>query len=296
MIFTGVGRGVPSSLQRKLALITLCLAASLSLAIEIELPPASDDGGRIRERSVETTSPTVVREGAEAKGWHAWSRRFPGRLLEFVQLRYDCSGWDDGLGKHAGNAVHNFLAELRNMTDRVGCRVAQAGTAKTIVELFHAAKADTSSVPPVLFMTGQGSFALDNGQIQQLRLLLSNGTLLFADAGSGDWDRSFRQLVAALYGANRLKPVPEADAICRAPYFLGQLDPLFAHGGSEVMGYQRQGRWVVLYHPGDLNDLWKDSAQRIKKSIRDHAFQVGVNVFYHALTHHAALSGSKDDE
>ena len=42
-------------------------------------------------------------------------------------------------------------------------------------------------------------------------------------------------------------------------------------------------RWVVFYHPGDINDAWKDGHSGAAPQVADQAYKLGVNVIYYAF-------------
>ena len=45
-------------------------------------------------------------------------------------------------------------------------------------------------------------------------------------------------------------------------------------------------RWVVFYHPGDINDAWKTGNSGLDPDTADGAFRMGVNIIYYAFTHY----------
>jgi hypothetical protein len=49
--------------------------------------------------------------------------------------------------------------------------------------------------------------------------------------------------------------------IYQLPYGFPDGAPAFwHHGGRRAKGIKHEGRWVVFYHPGDMNDAWKSRA------------------------------------
>ena len=43
------------------------------------------------------------------------------------------------------------------------------------------------------------------------------------------------------------------------------------------------GRWLVYYHPGDVNDAWKDGHSGASAEVADQAYKLGVNVMFYAF-------------
>lgn len=55
------------------------------------------------------------------------------------------------------------------------------------------------------------------------------------------------------------------------------------HGGNRALGVKIDGRWAVFYHPGDINDAWKDGHSGAAKEVANQAYKLGVNVMYYAF-------------
>jgi hypothetical protein len=48
---------------------------------------------------------------------------------------------------------------------------------------------------------------------------------------------------------------------------------------------KHEGRWIVFYHPGDMNDAWKSQGfTDVTPEMRDAALNLGVNLVYYAFT------------
>jgi len=52
------------------------------------------------------------------------------------------------------------------------------------------------------------------------------------------------------------------------------------------MGMKHKGRWIIFYHPGDLNDAWKTGHSGLRPELAKAAYQLGVNLIYYAFTHY----------
>jgi hypothetical protein len=59
--------------------------------------------------------------------------------------------------------------------------------------------------------------------------------------------------------------------------------PLWHHSGNRMLGLKHQGRWVVVYHQGDLNDAWKTGHSGVSKGQAIQAYKLGVNVINYAF-------------
>jgi hypothetical protein len=71
------------------------------------------------------------------------------------------------------------------------------------------------------------------------------------------------------------------------PYtFANGAPPLWHHGGMRALGIKHKGRWVVFYHPGDINDAWKTGHSGISPELARGAFQMGINIIYYAFTNY----------
>ncbi len=207
----------------------------------------------------------------------------PGGELRFIRISYRCPGWDDGLTPQTHNADRNFLSWYANLPS-VSFEVADKGEAYPIDAL---ADFPRGREPQFVFMTGEGRGNISSSQTRILKRYLEHGGLLFVDAGSRSFDRWFRGWVKNLTGGHALKRIPKDDPIFRIPYnFPEGIDPTYQHGPPYAMGYMLRDRWSIFYHPGDMNDCWKDNAHKINKSIRVNAKQIAYNVIYYAIIHY----------
>jgi hypothetical protein len=107
--------------------------------------------------------------------------------------------------------------------------------------------------------------------------------MLVADAGSAEFDRSFKQLIAAVLPDLPLVDIPDDDGLYEMPYkFPNGAPPLWHHGGNRALGVRHKGRWCVFYHPGDMNDAWKTSNAEPEKAAA--SSRMGINIIYYAFT------------
>jgi hypothetical protein len=124
-------------------------------------------------------------------------KRIPRGYLKVAQLRHD------GDWQPAPNAMRNLMDHLRKET---GLNVALQTQA---VRATEQGLADYR----FLYMHGRGLFDLTPAGIQNLRLDLETGGLLFADAccGKAAFDTAFRELCNKLFPDKKLEPIPLTD-------------------------------------------------------------------------------------
>jgi hypothetical protein len=119
-----------------------------------------------------------------------------------------------------------------------------------------------------LYMHGRGNFNFTPEGIQNLRMNLETGGLLFADAccGKKAFDASFRELVAKLFPDKKLELIPVGDELyskdingeaitsvrCRTegPGEAGAAE--FRQVPPHLEGIKSQNRWVVIYSKYDV--------------------------------------------
>ena len=56
-----------------------------------------------------------------------------------------------------------------------------------------------------------------------------------------------------------------------------------AHRRSRARGIRIGDRLAVFYHPGDINDAWKDGHSGASSEVADQAYKLGVNVMFYAF-------------
>lgn len=220
------------------------------------------------------------RMGAGGGTTGGWPEGTGQGLIRFVRLEYSGADWDDGMGA-VDDADANFLREFQKAT---GFRVAERGESHGIRSL---RRYSPGKAPPFVYMTGSGQIHVPQGDLAILRDYLDSGGMLFADCGSPAWDRSFRSFAAALYPGEPLRVIADDDRIFQAPYsFPNGAPPLWHHGGMKALGIRKDGRWIVFYHPGDINDAWKTGHSGIDSRMAAGAFQMGINIIHYAFTHY----------
>jgi len=220
--------------------------------------------------------------GGGTKG--GWPEGVPGGKIRFIRMEYRGLDWDDGMDEKSAADI-NFLNFLRQ---EVPFPVAHKGESHPIRLL---KKYPRGFAPPFIYMTGQDRIDTSSYDMGVLREYLLDGGMLFADCGGPRWDGSFRGFIAAALPGMRLIDIPDDDELYQMPYTFSNGAPsLWHHGGMRALGVKHKGRWIVFYHPGDMNDAWKTGNSGMDSDLADKSFQMGINVLYYAITHYLELT------
>jgi hypothetical protein len=207
-----------------------------------------------------------------------WEEGFKDGIVRFIRLEHGGRHWDDGMDD-VSRADINFLEQFRKMSG--GMKTAFQSESHPVRLL---KKYPKGQAPPFVYMTGSGDIRLSNSDIEILREFLLNGSLLFADAGSGRFHGSFRALARRLFPGNELRVIADDDPIFQIPFsFPHGAPPLWHHGGRNALGVKVKNRWVIFYHPGDVNDAWKEGHSGMDPKLAKRSYQLGVNIVYYSF-------------
>ncbi len=114
--------------------------------------------------------------------------------------------------------------------------------------------------------------------------------MIFADNGGGNFNSSLRALMRRVLPENDWIDIANDDVLYRQPYlFPNGAPPLWHHSGNRALGMKHQGRWVVFYHQGDINDAWQTGGSGASTSLQMQAFKMGVNVVNYAFGQYMAI-------
>ncbi len=216
--------------------------------------------------------------GGGKKG--GWPDGMKDGLVRFIRLEYNGENWNDGMDM-VSRADVNFLEEFHKVT---GFKVARNGESHPISVLTKYTK---GMAPPFVYMTGSNRINVSPQDVKILREYLLDGGLLFADCGGERWHRNFISFMQAVFPGEPLLVISDDDPIYQMPYtFANGAPPLWHHGGTRALGIKRGNRWVVYYHPGDVNDAWKTGHSGLRPQLAKQALQLGINIVYHAFTHY----------
>ena len=225
----------------------------------------------------EVANPGKLGKGGGDKG--GWPEGSEDYKVRFIRLEHSGAGWDDGMVE--GAADSNFLRFIAKSTPFK--RVARKGESHSIALL---RKYPKDGFPPFVYLTGNGNMGRVSKNDQKiLRDYCMGGGMLIADAGSPQFHRSFLNFMRQVFEDKPLIDIADDDMIFQAPYrFPNGAPGIFAHGGSRALGVKHDGRWIVFYHPGDMNDAWKSEGYFDgDPEVKDAALRLGINIMSHAF-------------
>ena len=202
-------------------------------------------------------------------------------LIRFLRIQYDGGDWDNNLSE---GADVNMLLEFRS---RSGMKVSKEAETRTLREL---ANFRMYASPPLVYITGQRDLLVSSREVEVLRqyLIDRHGMILADNCGSPQWGRRFREVMHQVLPHIQPAYVPLDDTIFQRPYPLEALPYASPHDPPmQAMGWNVDGRWVALYHPGDIGDAWKSGHSGISQGVVESAYQFGVNVIYYAHLRYA---------
>ena len=220
-----------------------------------------------------------------------WPDGIGDEPVRFIRLEYGAPGWDFRMSDARGQAELEFLEYFKKKTSF------KVSNHTESVSIYDLPRFPEGEAPPFLYVTGHGPFSIGNQETKILREYLLNGGMLFADAGSSSWHRSFKSYVQRkLFPGTPMRIIAKDDPIFRQPFSLTDgVAPLWHHGGSDAMGVKKDGRWVIFYHPGDLKDAWVEGHSGIDPELAETAYKIGVNIIYYAFTNYLeATAGERD--
>ena len=256
---------------------------NLDTAILFNVPELDDS--KIYEEIEMTTRKTYMADASAAHGKLGsktasqpgfWDGFLDGEM-RFIRLDYGGTGWDDGMDS-TSRADMNFMLKFREVSG--GMKTALQGESHRIRLL---KKYPRGQEPPFVYMTGTGSISESRKDREVLKRYLRGGGMLFADCGSSHWNGAFRSFIGRLYPGRQLAVIADDDPIFQLPFtFPNGAPPLWHHGGHRALGIKEGGRWVVFYHPGDMNDAWKTGHSGLDPALADASFQLGINVVYYS--------------
>ena len=216
-------------------------------------------------------------KGGGDKG--GWPEGMDDYKIRFIRLDHGGQGWDDGM--HQTGADINFLRHFAQVTGFK--KIARKGEKHGIALL---AKYPKDGFPPFVYLTGNHSMGRVGARdIKALREYCLGGGMLIADAGDRNFHNSFTHFMRQVFPDKRLLDIADDDIIYQLPYTFPDGAPAFwGHGGRRAMGIKHEGRWIVFYHPGDVNDAWKlQGYTDVTPEMRAAAMNLGVNLIRYSF-------------
>lgn len=216
-------------------------------------------------------------QGGGDKG--GWPEGMDDYKIRFIRLDHGGQGWDDGM--HQTGADINFLRHFAQVTGFK--KIARKGEKHGIAML---AKYPKDGFPPFVYLTGNHNMGRVGARdIKALREYCLGGGMLIADAGDRNFHNSFTHFMRQVFPDKRLLDIADDDIIYQLPYTFPDGAPAFwGHGGRRAMGIKHEGRWIVFYHPGDMNDAWKlQGYTDVTPEMRDAAMNLGVNLIRYSF-------------
>ena len=218
--------------------------------------------------------------GAGGGNTGGWPEGCEDYRIRFIRLDHGGAGWDDGMDE--SDADINFLRAFANVTPFK--KIASKGESHKIGLL---AKYPRDGFPPFVFLTGNGHMgSVSSSDSKALREYCLGGGMLIADAGSAQFHDSFMHFIRQCFPDKPLIDIADDDMIYQLPYqFVDGAPAFWHHAGRRALGMKDKGRWIVFYHPGDMNDAWKSPGYTdVTPEMKETAMQLGVNLVYYAFT------------
>lgn len=254
-------------------------------AIIFEIPDLDDtEVDQMMEEMTQATYQARVnaKAGKMGKGGGdkgGWPEGMENYKIRFIRLDHGGAGWDDGMNQTGADV--NFLRAFAQSTGFN--KIASKGESHSIRLLD---KYPDDGFPPFVYLTGNGNMGRTSSRDEKiLREYCLKGGMLIADAGSASFDRSFKQFIRRVFPDKPLLDIADDDMIYQLPYGFPNGAPAFwAHGGRRALGIKHEGRWVVFYHPGDMNDAWKSPGYSdVTPEMREAAMNLGINLVYYSF-------------
>jgi len=229
------------------------------------------------EADVTATAGQLGSGGGKQGGWPEGMENYK---IRFIRLKHGGAGWDDGM-KHT-NADINFLRAFAQVTPFK--KIASKGEAHEIAALEDYPE---FGFPPFVYLTGNGGMGRTTRRDHKiLREYCLKGGMLIADAGNIHFHRSFERFIRDVFPDKSLLDIADDEMIYQLPFPFPDGAPAFwHHGGRRAKGIRHDGRWIVFYHPGDMNDAWKSSGYSdVTPEMRNAAVRLGVNLVVYSFT------------
>lgn len=213
-------------------------------------------------------------------------------LLQIAKLRHS-GNWDA-----APHALRNLLVALNRTV---------GAAASTKVRDLPASDPNLFKYP-LIYMHGRNRFQMGPEEREQLRLYLSRGNVLFADAccGSSQFDRSFRDLMEQLFPEKKLERIPVDHPLFttqvgfdirrvkrRVPEVNDPNMPLRTDVREVepfLEGIEIDGRYAVIYSKYDIScALERQASVACAGYVDDDAVRIALNIVLYGMMQDVTL-------
>ncbi len=214
--------------------------------------------------------------GKGGGGSGGWPGGMENARVRFIRLEYSGGDWDQDMGK---GSDYNMLLKFHELT---GFKIADNTESVRINRLRRFPK---NRAPPFVYVTGKQGMRLSRTEINTLRwYCFEEGGMIFADNGGGSFNRAFRSAMRRVFPDKRWINIADDDILYRQPFLFPNGAPrLWHHSGNRALGMKHQGRWIVFYHQGDINDAWKTGHSGASEEEAQQAYKLAVNVINYAF-------------
>jgi hypothetical protein len=261
---------------------------NMNTAISFYVPKIDDsmvfeDVDKLTENQYQAQAVGKLGAGGGKEG--GWPNGMANAKVRFIRLEYDGGDWDQDMGY---GADYNMLMAFREIT---GFPIATKTESVRIPQLKRFPK---NRAPPFVYLTGglKGGINLSQAEVKVLReYCLNMGGMIFADNGGGSFNTNFRALLRRVFPDLPVVEIAHDDVILHQPFsFPRGAPPLWHHSGNEMLGVKYQGRWVVVYHQGDINDAWKDGHSGASDAVAGEACRLGINIINYSFNQYMQIN------
>lgn len=193
-------------------------------------------------------------------------------MMNFAIAKYSGGDWYGAI-----KSIENFINNLRTKLNF------------SVSDELHEVSLDSSDLYnyPLIFLNGHGEILLNRHEKNGLIKYLKHGGTLIVNDDYG-LDKHFRSLIKELFPENELVELPKTHEVFSTFYLFKEGIPkIHEHDGepASLWGLYLNNRLCIFYiYSSDIIDGWdKYEVHKDPKSLRDLAFQFGVNLLYYIL-------------
>lgn len=202
-----------------------------------------------------------------------------GGSFTFVAINHGGAQWDEAT---RSSAAAKFLAAFAS---RTGVRTNRRPLELKVGDLM--AQEDDDQQPALIYLCLSGSAPrFSRAELAFLRRYVDEiGGVILIDAVGRGAKRHADGIARGITGAAGWRVIGRDDALMRSREDLTGYDDrelaLSAHDGGNLLGIRAgDGRWGMIYHPGDLVDAWRGAYD---SRWQETGFKIGTNVADYAM-------------